>query len=262
MNTVVQNTAPGVKPEGRYWFLDLKVMAMGVIFLIIMFSTFRWYQGWAAWEYGLDSTSPEFDQYWMTLLWAEIAAELIIFTLLVGSIWITRDRNLEQLAPRVEFKRTVFFISLIVIYGVSFYFAGSFFAEQDASWHQTVVRDTAFTPSHIGVFYLGMPTFIIIGTSIFTYAMTRLPYFSKQISIPLTLVVVGPFLLLPTVGYNEWGHAFWIMEEYFTVPLHWGFVLFGWSILALGGLLVQLLTQEVPRMLAAIYDEEGELIED
>nr|BAH22829.1 methane monooxygenase protein C1 [Methylococcaceae bacterium ET-SHO] len=248
--------------KDRFWFLDLKIMTFGIIFLIAMFSMFRWYQGWAGWEYGLDSTSPDFDKYWMTMLWAEIAAEVIIFSVLVSGIWITRDKNLDQLPPKAEFKRTVFFISMLVVYAVSFYFAGSFFAEQDASWHQTVVRDTAFTPSHIGVFYLCMPTFIILGTSIFTYAITRLPFYSRQVSIPLVLVVVGPFMLLPTVGYNEWGHAFWIMEEYFTVPLHWGFVLFGWSVLALGGVLVQVAANELPRMMAAIYAEDGELIKD
>jgi len=31
------------------------------------------------------------------------------------------------------------------------------------------------------------------------------------------------------------------MEEYFSAPLHWGFVVLGWSVLALGGLLVQIL---------------------
>ncbi len=251
-----------VKSKGTYWHLDLKVMWMGVAFLAVMFVTLRWYQGWAAWDYGLDSTAPVFDTYWMKLLWAEIAAEVIIFTALVSSIWITRDRHLDQLSPRMELKRTIFFISMLIIYGWSFYWAGSFFAEQDASWHQTVVRDTAFTPSHIAIFYLCMPTFIIIGVSCFTYAITRLPYYSERVSIPLTLVVVGPFLLLPSVGYNEWGHAFWIMEEYFTVPLHWGFVLFGWSLLALGGLVIQLLATQIPRMMAAIYDEEGELIEE
>jgi len=31
------------------------------------------------------------------------------------------------------------------------------------------------------------------------------------------------------------------MEELFTAPLHWGFVVLGWSALALGGLGIQLI---------------------
>jgi hypothetical protein len=33
------------------------------------------------------------------------------------------------------------------------YWAGSFFAEQDNSWHQASVRDSPFTASHIIEFY-------------------------------------------------------------------------------------------------------------
>jgi methane/ammonia monooxygenase subunit C len=31
-----------------------------------------------------------------------------------------------------------------------------------------------------------------------------------------------------------------MMEEFFSAPLHWGFVVLGWSVLALGGLLLQI----------------------
>jgi methane/ammonia monooxygenase subunit C len=71
--------------------------------------------------------------------------------------------------------------------------------------------------------------------------MTRLPKFAARISIPFVLAVAGPFMILPNLGFNEWGHAFWMLEEVFTAPLHWGFVVLGWSVLALGGLLVQIM---------------------
>jgi methane/ammonia monooxygenase subunit C len=158
-------------------------------------------------------------------------------------VWLTRDRHLDQLKPALELKRYVTFITLIFIYAFTFYWAGSFFAEQDASWHQVVVRDTSFTPSHIAVFYFSFPLFIIQGVALLLYATTRLPLYAKGVSIPLVMAVVGPFMLLPNVGFNEWGHAFWIMEEYFTVPLHYGFVFFGWAILALGGILVQIMSR-------------------
>ena len=45
----------------------------------------------------------------------------------------------------------------------------------------------------------------------------------------------GPVLILPNLGYNEWGHAYWLTEEIFSHPLHWGFVVLGWNALALPG---------------------------
>src|SRR5437879_12194461 len=35
-------------------------------------------------------------------------------------------------------------------------------------------------------------------------------------------------MILPNVGLNEWGHAFWFVDELFAAPLHWGFVILGW----------------------------------
>ncbi len=35
-------------------------------------------------------------------------------------------------------------------------------------------------------------------------------------------------MILPNVGLNEWGHAFWFVDELFAAPLHWGFVTLGW----------------------------------
>jgi methane/ammonia monooxygenase subunit C len=49
------------------------------------------------------------------------------------------------------------------------------------------------------------------------------------------VAVVGPFMILPNVGLNEWGHTFWFMEEFFVAPLHYGFVFFGWAALAIMG---------------------------
>jgi methane/ammonia monooxygenase subunit C len=101
------------------------------------------------------------------------------------------------------------------------------------------VRDTDFTPSHIIEFYLSYPIYIITGFASFLYAKTRLPYFSEGVSLPYLILVVGPFMILPNVGLNEWGHTFWFMEELFVAPLHYGFVIFGWLALAVMGTLTQ-----------------------
>ena len=70
--------------------------------------------------------------------------------------------------------------------------------------------------------------------------MTRLPAFGRGISIAYTFAVLGPALILPNLGFNEWGHAYWMTEEIFSHPLHWGFVVLGWNALAIGGVLMQI----------------------
>lgn len=233
----------------------------------------RWYEGAYGWSFGLDSFAPEFETYWMNFMYLEILAEVIVGTMLLGWLWKTRDLNLEQfwmhfmetdnlltrrrgaelsellrknrenslatLAPREELRRNMTHLVWLMAYAWAFYWGASFFTEQDATWHQTVVRDTDFTPSHIIVFYFSYPIYIITGFSAFMYAKTRLPYFAKGVSLPYLLSVVGPFTILPNVGLNEWGHTFWFMEEVFVAPLHYGFVVFGWFALAVTGVLLQ-----------------------
>ncbi|HWV47806.1 MAG TPA: methane monooxygenase/ammonia monooxygenase subunit C, partial [Nitrospira sp.] len=57
--------------------------------------------------------------------------------------------------------------------------------------------------------------------------------------------VVGPMFILPNVGLNEWGHAFWFVDELFSAPLHWGFVTLGWCGLfgAAGGVAAQIVSR-------------------
>ena len=102
-----------------------------------------------------------------------------------------------------------------------------------------LIRDTPFTANHIIVFYFCFPMYILLGGSAWLYARTRLPLNSRNISLPLTLAVFGPFMILVSVGFNEWGHTFWFREEFFAAPIHWGFVIGGWFALAVGGILLQ-----------------------
>jgi len=201
------------------------------------------YQGWAAWAFGLDATTAEFEEYWMNLFYAET---VIIWGMALSAwtwIWVTRDRNVSNITPTEELRRYMVWVGIICCYVLALYYAASFFAEQDASWHQAVVRDTAFTPTHIVLFYGWFPVFIGFGGALFFYSMTRLPVYASRLSIMVITAVLGPFMVLPNVAFNEWGHAFWISEEIFSLPLHWGFVVFGWAALAFGGLLVQILNR-------------------
>ncbi len=217
-----------------------QIAAIGCGFLLVLYAAVRVYQGIAGWKYGLDSTLPEFQIYWMRLLWTQLVLLPIIGVGWLGYLWFTRDRDLEDLPPQVEIVRYFKLLGLLLVYVFAVYWGASYFAEQDGSWHQTVLRDTSFTPSHIAIFYLSFPVYIICGSAALMYATTRLPKFARRISIPFMLAVFGPFFILPNVGLNEWGHAFWFMEEWFTAPLHWGFVALGWTGLALFGLALQI----------------------
>jgi methane/ammonia monooxygenase subunit C len=203
----------------------------------------RWYEEVYGWGAGLDAFAPEFQTYWMNFLYTEWVLEITIASLLWGWLWKTRDRNLDRLAPREELRRHVHHLVWLCAYGFAIYWGASFFTEQDGTWHQTIVRDTDFTPSHVIEFYLSYPVYIITGMGAFLYAKTRIPYFSKGLSLPYLLVVIGPFMILPNVGLNEWGHTFWFMEELFVAPLHYGFVIFGWFALGVLGVLGQIFTR-------------------
>ena len=93
---------------------------------------------------------------------------------------------------------------------------------------QRLIGIRLFTASHIIAFYFTFPLYITMGVASYLYAMTRLPQFSKAVSFPLVGAIVGPMMILPNVGLNEWGHAFWFVDELFAAPLHWGFVTLGW----------------------------------
>lgn len=245
-----------VKEKSKSSLFDYRWVTFGTLIVLAFVIFVRWYQGWAAWEYGLEATHPDFDTYWMSFMYIELLVFGGLFIFGNLGMWLTRDQNLPSLAPRDEITRYIRLLGMLFVYAFAFIWAGSFFAEQDAAWHQVVVRDTSFTPSHIVEFYGMFPMFITLGFISYTYAITRLPLYAKSVSLPLIIAVMGPMMVLPNVGYNEWGHAFWLMEEYFTVPLHYGFVVFGWSILALGGILVQVMSRISVLLPKAFNDEK------
>ena len=226
----------GVKEEP---LLNVKWLAFAFTIYTVFYAWVRWYEGVYGWAAGLDSFAPEFETYWMNFLYIEIVLEIVTASILWGYIWKTRDRNLAALAPREELRRNMTHLIWLFAYAWAIYWGASYFTEQDGTWHQTIVRDTDFTPSHIIEFYLSYPIYIITGGGAFLYAKTRLPFWSEGLSLPYLIAVTGPFMILPNVGLNEWGHTFWFMEELFVAPLHYGFVIFGWLALAIMGVLLQ-----------------------
>jgi len=236
MAATTETVKADAKAGQEVWF-SKKALFGGLALYFVFYSWVRWYEGVYGWSAGLDSFAPEFEKYWMNFLYIEIVLEVTIASILWGWLWKTRDRKVLEISPNEALKRHFTHWIWLACYGWAIYWGASYFTEQDGTWHQTIVRDTDFTPSHIIEFYLSYPIYIITGMASFLYAKTRLPYYQQGVSISYMIVIIGPFMILPNVGLNEWGHTFWFMEELFVAPLHYGFVIFGWMALAILGVL-------------------------
>lgn len=191
---------------------------------------------------GLDYFEPEFQTYWMSWFWAQMILIPLIGLIGAPLIWFTRDKNvLESTTPQQELSH--YHLIFAIIAAVSFFAvcAMSLFAEADAAWHQVTIRDTDFTPTHIQLFYGLIPAGamgIILAT---IWIHTRMPQFINRVSIPLIVVASAPILMMPNLGYNEWGHTFFYAEELFAAPIHYGFVLMGWGFFGISGFIIQCL---------------------
>jgi len=221
--------------------VNTKPLLFGVLALALFVAPLQTYEQAFGWTAGLDSFSPEFQIYWVRLLQGAIVLDVLGGAALIGYLWRTRDRNMSNLLPGAEMRRYVYLVQWLTMFALALFFGLSFFSEQTAVWHMTAIRDTDFTPSNIITFYISYPLFAIIGIGAFFYARTRLPFFAKGFSLAFIVLVVGVFMTIPNVGFNEWGHTFWSMDEGFASPLHWGFVFFGWMSLAIFGVVLQIL---------------------
>ncbi|QSR87103.1 methane monooxygenase/ammonia monooxygenase subunit C [Candidatus Methylacidiphilum infernorum] len=202
---------------------------------------------------GLDYFTPQYQTYWMSILYTELILEPTTLIALCSWLWVTRDRAMENLAPAEELRRYWNLGLFVVVYIVLLYWGASYYTEQDGTWHQTVIRDTDFTPSHIIEFYQSYPIYIVAGVGSMVYAMTRLPQYAKAFSVPYAVLVGSPLMIFPNVGLNEFGHTRWFMEELFVAPLHWGFVMFGWGALAILGVWLQICPRVVELIKQVYY---------
>ncbi len=223
--------------------LSLRTFTIGGAILAAVVLGLRLYEQVFAWSAGLDSFSEEYRIYWHTLLVVSIPVSALAAVAAGGFLWRTRDRNLAALAPAEELRRYHVLVQLLALYGIALFLGLSFFTEQTAVWHMTAVRDSDFTPSNIVTFYISYPLFVVVGVTAYAYAVTRLPYFAKGVSLPFGLLLVGTFMTIPNIGLNEWGHTFWVLDEGFASPLHWGFAFFGWMALGSFGVTLQILAR-------------------
>ena len=230
------------------WLL-MAALAIGTTAIMIGVKA---YQHVYSWSVGLDAWAPEFQSYWMTVFYSQIIIIPVVGMVGAIALWFTRDRNIQNLPAIQELNRLYLVFSVLLVAGLLVSSTFGLLVEADAAWHQVVIRDTDFTPTHIFLFYLGVPG-IMVGLSLaWLWVHTRLPYFAHRISWPLSLAMLGFVMVGPVVAFNEWAHTFFYAEELFGAPVHWFFVLAIFCLVFLAGFTLQCLmrfrqlTQKIP----------------
>jgi methane/ammonia monooxygenase subunit C len=223
----------------------------------------RIWQQLYAWDWGLDSTTPEFKTYWMKFFYLNTGAIILVGGALF--LWAIKEckvctaqrEQYGRILPRHEEHHIWILWCLLGLYCFSLFLTLAVFGEQDASWHQVAVRDTAFTPSHIPLFYGIFPVFVVLAVVSFGYAMKHIPVvYNRKRGFPLAwgLMLAGATTLMGWVGVNEWLHSFVAIEERFGDPLHWGFITQG----LLNAAIFAVWFQTLPRVMQ-LSQEEKEL---
>lgn len=205
----------------------------GALFALGIF--WRVYQQIFAWSCS-EATDPCYSRIWMPFLYVE----MVVWTIW-GSVWFawlakgcrTCDEHRATLGavhPRHEASHLWSLLGMLFVFCLAVYWGGSYYAEEDGSWHQVAVRDTAFTPAHIIIFYAAFPVFAILIIATYLYARTRLPalFRDRGMNFGFALLLTAGVMEIFQVAFNEWSHSFWIAEEIFAAPFHWGFVLWGY----------------------------------
>lgn len=202
---------------------------------------YRWYMEATAFTVGLDYFEPEFQTYWMSWFYGQLTVIAIIGAIGVPWMWFTRPSRAEIMAMPAKDELGVYVLIFSVMGMVSVLVPTvlGIWVEADAAWHQVTIRDTDFTPTHIQLFYGVIPLAavgIILGVF---WLHTRMPEYTGRVSIPLVMVAAAPVLIMPNLGYNEWGHTFFYAEELFAAPVHYGFVVLGWGLFGVSGFLLE-----------------------
>jgi methane/ammonia monooxygenase subunit C len=214
------------------WWGGWRVCIVGCAVFIVLALAIRIWQQFTAWTIGIDAASRNFAFTYRALFYAEI------FSVSVATLWwwgslVQRGRKVvtRQVTHAEEVRRIAVFWGLVGTTCVILYIMASFWPNEDGSWHQTAVRDTALTPAHIPMFFLFFPLGITFTIGTYLYGRYWLPkVYGAENGFPWSffLLISASVTEMAQVAMNEWGHSLWITEEIFAVPFHWPFVLYGW----------------------------------
>lgn len=212
-----------------------------MIVAAIALGLYRWYMEATSFTLGLDYFEPEFEIYWMTWFYGQIALTGILLVIGLPVVWFTRPSKEEVLSmsPSSELGRYVLIFTVAAVMSFLAICVLGIWVEADAAWHQVTIRDTDFTPTHIQLFYGLIPLGAVGGVLGMVYLHTRMPDYMGRVSIPVMMMGAAPLLIMPNLGYNEWGHTFFYAEELFASSVHYGFVTLGWGLFAITGFLLE-----------------------
>jgi methane/ammonia monooxygenase subunit C len=231
MRVVAVPTRAEVRYGPTDWLGGWRTLLVGSAIITLVFVALTvWAFMW--WRDGMDAASVEFDLYWKRLFWIELIADGVIAGVWWG--WLIRSGRALAARPVTisdKVHRTAIFWAYIAFSSMVLYWMAGYWPNWDGAWHQTIVRDTALTPPHITMFYFTFPLGIITTVATYLYGMTRLPELyslRKGVHWAFFLLIAASVLETMQVAFNEFGHAWLIVEEVFAVPYHWPFVTYGW----------------------------------
>ena len=221
--------------------VPVKVGLLIIVVATVALGAYRWYMETTAFTVGLDYFEPEFELYWMNMLYAQAIILPLIGIIGLPYLWFTRPTTEEvhAMAPSDELSRYMLIFGVLSIASFLVVCILGVWTEADAAWHQVTVRDTDFTPTHIQLFYGVIPILAIFVVLALVWIHTRMPDYQGRVSVPLCIVAAAPLLIMPNLGYNEWGHTFFYAEELFAAPVHYGFVILGWGLFAIAGFVLE-----------------------
>ncbi|CAM3815043.1 methane monooxygenase/ammonia monooxygenase subunit C [Smaragdicoccus niigatensis] len=249
-----------VMSVGSMWSIPLAIAPV-----IAMALFWRTWQQLFAFDKGLDSTMPGFNEYWLSIFGFNMFGLPLIAASIFAAIIITGIKaSATPLTPHEEMKRHWRLMLGMAAFAIASFF-GAHFGEEDGAWHQVTLRDTAFTPSHVALFYGSFPMMFYVIFGVYLYGRTRLPHMwgGKAVPLGFAIVIGGTTLLVFQVAFNEFGHTYWQTEEVFSAPLHWPFVFFAWMLIGVAAIwlptllrVTQLVKNEVLANEAANEDEQ------
>jgi methane/ammonia monooxygenase subunit C len=214
------------------WWGGWRTCIVGCVAFLVLAAAIRIFQQFTAWTYGTDAASTGFNEYYRSLFIAEVIGVTVATLWWWGSL-VRRGRTLvtKPISHGEEVRRIAVFWGLVGTTSVILYIMASFWPNQDGSWHQTAIRDTALTPSHIPMFFLFFPLGITFTVGTYLFGRYWLPkIYGAENGFPWSffLLIAASVTEMAQVAMNEWGHSLWITEEIFAVPFHWPFVMYGW----------------------------------
>ena len=242
-----QVAARADRGEDRLSPAKLLLPVAGMVTLMVVV---RLYQTRFGFSTGLDASSPEFARHWYP--WLAFNLVFGVGGVAAWCIWLARTRCgrcVEQFnaTGAIDHRHERYHLwSFLCILSANFVwiFGWTLLVELDEAWHQSVLRDTSLTPTHIFIFYLHAPVMLGMVVAGALYGRTRLPGLwgpRKGIALAYVLSAGANFSFLMIEALNEFGHSLWVFEERFGNPLHWPLGIGGLGMLALIPLLIQAL---------------------